>query len=633
MSFVQGGSDGFATALPQGGTAPYSYNWINGGDAQTEADLSFGTYTVEVTDNNGCVAEATVDIAEPAEAIAIDVAQTEIGCFGQQENEAIVTASGGTGSTYTYEWSDGQMTQTAVGLDSLLYSVIARDENGCEAETQIQLQDLEEIDFTINIVRPSCFGYPDGSMGANLVTGGSGSGYVFNWSTNQNTEVINNLLGGQTYTVSVTDSEGCRTIRSRELPQPPEITFDFDITDVLCNGDETGAATVVNIQGENDNYTFQWDANSGGSTTTTAANLGIGTYAVVVSDEDNCFSEGQVIITEPTAVEVDFDLVHNVCHGDSEGTAAALVTGGIPDYTFSWDSGSSESRLSDLSAGEYVLTVIDGNGCEEIATAIVNQPDRLEVGIETEDVTCYGDRDGTIYLDVAGGTPPYAYSLDNDFYNGASTIVGLVAGNYNIFVRDDNDCMAFDEATINEPDEFIVDAGPDRENLRLGDSLQLFGDFQNGELPVIYEWSAAYEGTLSCTECKDPWVNTQNTITYELYAVDSRGCDDTDLITIIVNKDRVVEVATGFTPNGDSTNDLLMVHGRDGTRIVVFEVYDRWGELVYQNGDFMVNDPTIGWDGSFRGKMMQGGVYIWYIEAEYIDGATELFKGQTTMIR
>ena len=122
-------------------------------------------------------------------------------------------------------------------------------------------------------------------------------------------------------------------------------------------------------------------------------------------------------------------------------------------------------------------------------------------------------------------------------------------------------------------------------------------------------------------------------IIYEVYAIDEKGCEATDKTTVIVHKTREVAVATGFTPNSDGMNDILMVHGLPGTRITKFQVYDRWGELLYEQGDFMVNDANMGWDGSFRGAVMSPGVYIWYLEVEFVDGMTQAFKGQTTLIR
>ena len=625
-------SNGAAIANPIGGTEPYAFAWETGSTDSLAADLAVGNYEVSVTDARNCEAIATATINEPAEFVSVSLEQTRNGCFGQNQNEAIAIPAGGTGTNYTYEWNDGQLSQTAIGLDSIIYSVTVADENGCTAEAQLELNDLPEIDFIINTIRPSCFGYTDGSMGANLVEGGSGMGYTYQWSTGEFTNIVNNLSAA-VYTVTVTDSEGCQTIRERELPQPPQITFDFNITDVLCNGDQTGEATVINVEGENDNYTFQWDANAGGSTQATASNLGIGTYNVVVTDDENCSSEGQVIIEEPTMIEIEFELINNICHGDQEGVASANVSGGVSDYMLEWSTGSNSDKLSNLVAGEYILSVTDGNGCLMEATATITQPDRLELQIDTEDVTCFGDRDGTIFLDLLGGTPPYAYSLDNLEFNGASTIVGLVAGEYDIFIKDANDCRIFDNATINQPDEFTVDLGEDRRNINLGDSIQIFADQMNGEGDIIWEWSAPIDSVLSCTDCRAPFINSQNTITIHLDAIDSRGCIASDLITVVVNKNRVVMVPTGFTPNEDLTNDLLIVHGKEGTRITSFQIFDRWGEMVYERKDFMVNDASLGWDGTFRNEPMSAGVYIWYLEAEYIDGATETFMGQTTLIR
>ena len=128
-------------------------------------------------------------------------------------------------------------------------------------------------------------------------------------------------------------------------------------------------------------------------------------------------------------------------------------------------------------------------------------------------------------------------------------------------------------------------------------------------------------------------VTTQNSISYELLAIDSAGCEATDRVTVNVRKDRAIWVPTGFTPNGDGQNDLLRVHGLNGTRILRFQVFDRWGELVYERSGFVVNDPSIGWDGIFRNQPVNPGVYVWYLEAEYIDGYQEVKRGQSTLIR
>jgi gliding motility-associated-like protein len=114
---------------------------------------------------------------------------------------------------------------------------------------------------------------------------------------------------------------------------------------------------------------------------------------------------------------------------------------------------------------------------------------------------------------------------------------------------------------------------------------------------------------------------------------DSAGCRAEDQVRIQVLKPRKVFVPTGFSPNGDGNNDLLLLHGQSNTRVLSFALYDRWGEQVYQGRDFLLNDPAQGWDGQFQGKPCDPGVFVWVLEVEYSDGVKDLYKGNTTLVR
>lgn len=634
-ALCNGGADGTAAALPSGGTEPYRYNWDNGQTESKAINLMAGDYQVMVIDANGCETSAQARVGEPENAVVADIVQTFQGCFGTSSNEAIVNPSGGTGSDYTFQWSNGQVTQTAIGLDSIMYSVTVIDGNQCEAVGEITLADLEDINFEIQTVLPSCFGSTDGDLGVNIITGGAGtdpSDYSFSWSNGRSGPIVNNVPGGITYSVTVTDPQGCEKEKSRLLGQPTEITFDITPTTVSCFAGDDGTATVNNVQGDNGSYTYQWDINANQQNNPTATNLRAGTYQVTVTDGNGCFSVNSVEVTQPGGISVSLDNENNKCFGDREGSIQANVNGGVPSYQYNWSNGANTANLNSLASGDYVLTVTDRNGCEEISQVTITEPVALDITLDKKDVTCFGDRDGSIFVNVEGGTPPFKYSLDNEKFTTSSTLIGLTAGLYNVFILDDNGCRFTDNIEIIDPPEFTVNAGQDV-TITLGDSIQLFAVSKDDVMGVEFVWSAPYGGTLSCTECPDPFTNTQNTITYELYGVDGNGCEDTDLIKVMVEKPRVVAVPTGFTPNDDAINDLLMVHGRTGTTITLFQIYDRWGELVYEGRDFQVNDPTIGWDGNFKGKPMNAGVYVWYLEAEYIDGVQESFRGQTTLIR
>jgi gliding motility-associated-like protein len=260
-------------------------------------------------------------------------------------------------------------------------------------------------------------------------------------------------------------------------------------------------------------------------------------------------------------------------------------------------------------------------------------PAPLSVDLSVQNPACFGDANGSIQVNATGGTPPFRYSLDNDFFSGSSILIGLEADDYVVFVRDANGCVANENATISDPPELKIDAGPQSYTITLGDSVRIYGSSENAVGGVNYTWIPPYEGTLSCTDCFNPVAAPEFSILYELIGTDSLGCTDSDQLRIYVEKPRIVEVPTGFTPNGDNTNDRLIVHGQEGTFVEAFRVYDRWGELVYESGEFEVNSEANGWDGSYRGKPLMPGVYIWQVIVTYPDGREEALEGQTTLIR
>src|SRR5690606_4361833 len=103
---------------------------------------------------------------------------------------------------------------------------------------------------------------------------------------------------------------------------------------------------------------------------------------------------------------------------------------------------------------------------------------------------------------------------------------------------------------------------------------------------------------------------------------------------ITVTKERRAAGAMAFTPNFDGNNDAFYIQADDKVRKVnVFRVYDRWGELVFETFDIEANKPELGWDGSFKGKPMNSGVYVWYAEIEFIDDEVQTIRGDVTLLR
>jgi gliding motility-associated-like protein len=309
---------------------------------------------------------------------------------------------------------------------------------------------------------------------------------------------------------------------------------------------------------------------------------------------------------------------------------------GQAPFEYSWSSGEVSQNLTDVPAGTYTLVITDASRCQNEFTATVNEPEALNASLAVENISCAGGQDGRIGVTASGGVPAYSYSLNGEDFKSGTAFIGLTAGDYQVQIRDGNGCLTNQlPATIIEPAPLVVDLG-ENINVEYGDTLILDSLLVSGGTgPTFsYQWTPGDSSILSCTNCLNPMVMVSEQTSFKLLVRDENGCVADDIITIFVNKNNPVMVPTGFTPNGDGKNDLLHVHGKEnGTYIRVFRIFDRWGELLFEDLDFDLNDRNRGWDGNFRGEPMNSGVYLGQIEVEYPDGMREVISGSTTLIR
>lgn len=630
------GMDGTSTAIVSGGVSPYSYQW-NDLDTQTTqiADsLAVGTYTLLVLDANNCTIEEEVEIGQPMNPITASFEQTFTSCFGESDGALEVSAEGGSGINYTYLWSNGQAGSEATNLSTEIYTVTITDQNMCSQIFESpRVEEHPEFVININFDIPTCNGFEDGTAGATVREGGTGDNYQFRWNTGDEGFLLQGIQGGRTYELTVTDDQGCQGIESRPLPQPDPIIIALDSTDVICFGEDSGSASVAEVSGGNMGYNFVWNT---GATTRTIDNLSTGAYSVTITDTLGCVGFASVNVTQPSALEASFEVIDNSCFDGFDGRITASIKGGIPTYQLLWSTDAKTSTIEGLTSGTYVLTVTDDNGCESITPVSVGQPEPIDIEIEPGEITCAGGRDGDFTVMALGGTNPYTYSLDNKSFTSNATFLGLSAGDYDVYVQDGNGCVQVASTELFDPPPFEVFIFPQEDfvEIEFGNEIQLFANANNSTGTVEYVWTTSYpDSTLTCTECTDPFVRPEATIYYELYGIDAAGCEAIDRIQIRVAKFRKTRVPTGFTPNENLLNDRLIVHGTAGTKVLTFQVFDRWGELVYEARDFDVNDESIGWDGTFRSREMPNGVYVWLAEVEYEDGLKEVLKGSTQLIR
>ena len=636
-----GNSTGNIDLDVQGGTTPYNFAW-NGPNSFTAIsedidNLAAGDYTVVVMDGNNCTATTMVSIIQPPTGIMSTMSAPDTICFQAGTGSAAVSVGGGTGP-YLYDWSNGMSTASINNLDEGIYFVTITDNGNCTFVDTAYVTETPEISIELLQTGSFCHDGNDGSATIDAIRAGGiampFTDYNIQWDiVGQSGTTVNNLTGGQTYSVTVTDARGCTAENSITIDNPSEIESGIEGTkDASCFGGNDGEATAVGIGGSAP-YTFQWDASANNQVQATASNLSAGTYQVTITDDNGCFTVNMVTIDQPERLTIAFNTTDVECSNGNEGVATATISGGTPAYSYEWSNGATTAEIDTLNAGDYGLTVTDNQGCTTEAVATINEPVELTASIIIDDVTCFDGRDGRLTFVPSGGTPPYTYSLDGENFSGADVQVGLIAGEYPTFIMDGKGCIAnLGVYEVFEPDPIEVNLGDDI-YINFGDSIQLNPAVANNQGSTSFTYTLADSVSLSCWYCARPFAGPEYTTQYELVVQDENGCIGEDRITVYVEKDRQVFVATGFSPNGDQINDLLYVHGRLIEKVLVFRVFDRWGNMVYQDGDFDGNDATRGWDGTFKGKMMNPGVFVWYAEVEFEDGVIDTYKGNTTLLR
>ena len=383
-----GGSDGVAEVQVTGGVPPYDFLWSNGQTTVSATGLSATTYTVVVTDANGCTDNASVTLTQPPNlnagaSISSDYNGQDISCFGASDGAATASATGGV-APYSYSWSNGQAAQVATGLDATTYTVVVTDANGCTDNASVTLTQPPNLNAGASISSDyngqdiSCFGASDGAATASA-TGGV-LPYTYSWSNGQATQVATGL-DATTYTVLVTDANGCTDDASVTLTQPAPVTAvadaisDYNGWNISCFGAGDGIAEVI-PGGGTAPYSYQWDANAGNQTTAIATGLTAGSFFVTVTDVNGCTESTSVTLFEPPALTISAGSNQTVYFGYPPAGCATLSWsgegGGVPPYTITWSDGGSQTHdVCPETTTTYTVTIVDLNGCVETDEVIV----------------------------------------------------------------------------------------------------------------------------------------------------------------------------------------------------------------------------------------------------------------------
>ncbi|MEM9022108.1 MAG: M43 family zinc metalloprotease, partial [Bacteroidota bacterium] len=440
-----GGSDGTAMCQTSGGTPPYTFVWSNGDPTCQLSNAAAGTYTLTITDANGCIASTSVSITEPATALSASSTSVNVSINGGSDGSIDLTATGGT-PPYTYLWSSGQTTEDISNLTAGMYTVTVTDANGCTTTHTVMITQppASGISLSTAVTDATCGNGSDGAI--DLTVSGGTAPLTYLWDNAATTEDISNLAPA-TYTVTVTDAGGTTATTSATVSSPPALSIPITIdVNVLCNGGSTGQLTAA-AAGGTPPYTYFW---SNLANTPTISGLSSSTYSVTVTDANGCSVSSSAFLGQPAAISIAASVTNVSIIGGSDGAVDITPTGGAGFFTYAWSNGSTNQDISNVVAGTYTVTVTDLNGCTMVNTSTVTQPaGGISLGFAVTAVSCNGGADGAIDLTVSGGTMPLTYAWNN----AATTedISNLTAGTYTVTVTDGGGATASNSVVVTEP--------------------------------------------------------------------------------------------------------------------------------------------------------------------------------------
>jgi hypothetical protein len=573
----QGSAQSYNVSGVSGAT---SYNWVvNGGSIISGQGSS--NITVQWNSSNGAVSVVPVSACGNGAQANLNVTVnqiplitanvTNVNCNGNNNGSIqILPANAG----WQYSINGGQSysgINTFSNLSPGSYIVTARVANlvGCNSQAvSVNISQPSVLIGNISVSNyngfgVSCNGGNNGSAAAQA--NGGTAPYTYAWSNNTNNQTASNLAAGN-YNVSITDANGCAASASAVLTEPQALntsiaTSNFNGFNISCFGGNNGSATA-NVTGGVAPYSYAW---SNSTNNQTASNLTAGNYNVSITDANGCTNSGSAVMTEPQALNTsiatsDFNGFNISCFGGNNGSATANATGGLAPYSYAWSNNTNNQTASNLTAGNYNVSITDANGCTNSGSAVMTQPQALNTSITTSNfngfnISCFGGNNGSATANVTGGVTPYSYAWSNS--TNAQTASGLSAGNYNVTITDANGCITNSNIPLTEPSQLLVSTGPNQ-IVYYGytpASCATITSAGSGGVPSYnYSWSGG-GNQANTTVC--PSVTTVYTVT----VTDANGCTETGIVQVcavnvicFAGNSNVAKVQVCHIPPGNNQN-------------------------------------------------------------------------------
>ncbi len=539
-----GVNNGSITVSATGGTGTKTYGWSNGASGTTASNLDVGSYTVTVSDANGCIQTQSYTITSPT-AIVISGSATNATC-NLNNGSISVSATGGTGSK-TFTWSNGATGASISNLAVGSYTATATDASGCTTSQQFTVTSSSSIVITGTPTNPTCAGTSDGTITVSA-TGGTGS-QTFAWSNGATGATVNNI-GSGSYTVTATDAAGCTQAQSYTLVSPSVISITGTAVGTTCAGLNNGSIGV-SATGGTGSKTFAWSNGAAGGNIT---NLASGSYTVTATDANGCTQTQSYTVNTPSAIVISGTESNIACAGVNTGSISVSATGGTGNKTFSWSNGATGTTISNLAAGNYTVTATDANSCAETQLYTITAPSLIVITGTATNATCAGINNGSIAVSATGGTGNKTFTWSNGATG--ATISNLSAGNYTVTATDANNCTKTQLYTITAPTAVVITGAATNVTCAGNNDGSITVSATGGTGSTTFSWSNGATGTT---------VSNLAAGNYTVTATDVSSCTQTQSYSITAPGAIVITgTATNATCAG-TNNGSITVTAAGGT--------------------------------------------------------------------
>lgn len=453
-----GDTSGGIQITGSGGVSPYTYAIGTGTFSSTNnfTPLAAGTYTLHIKDDNNCVRDTTLVIAQPTKLTFSNLLITNPSCYGASSGQVIVSATGG---VTTYEYAIGTSSyssgNTFGGLAAGTHTLHIKDNNNCIEDSTVLLTQPTRIVPTAAVKQSTCEPLDDGSITLGASGGVPAYTYALGFGAYSSSTVFSPLAAG-TFIMHVKDKNNCILDTTIIIKDSLRLTPSVTIVDAKCYDSSSGIITTSVSGGV---VPYQYALGTGSySTLGTFGALKANTYIIHVKDNLGCENDTSVTVDQPTRVVPTILLSHPTCYQYKDGLISVAVSGGTPTYLQTLNNGtfSGVNSFGGMAAGTHVVSVIDANNCRIDTSVTLIQPQLIGYNLEVTNLKCHDDSSGSVLINGIGGTLPYTYAYDSKSFNTNANQTGITAGPHSIKMKDKNGCIKDSTVVFTEPAKLLI---------------------------------------------------------------------------------------------------------------------------------------------------------------------------------